>query len=150
MSLHQDIRGQMIEAMKARDAVRLGVIRGLLSSFTNEAVAKKRKPDEELSDEDVLSVITRAVKQRKDSIEQFEKGGRADLADAEKSELKILETYLPKQMSREEVLAYVKQKNMELNMGKEKSGQFMGIIMKDLKGRTDGTMVKEVIDSMWG
>ena len=140
----------MIEAMKARDAVRLGVIRGLLSSFTNEAVAKKRKPDEELSDEDVLSVITRAVKQRKDSIEQFEKGGRADLADAEKSELKILETYLPQQMSREEVLAYVKQKNMELNMGKEKSGQFMGIIMKDLKGRTDGTMVKEVIDSMWG
>ena len=148
MSLHQDIRGQMVEAMKARDTVRLGVIRGLLSSFTNEAVAKKRKPDEELSDEDVLSVISRAVKQRKDSIEQFEKGGRTDLAEAEKSELSILETYLPQQMSREEVLAYVKQKNMELNMGKEKSGQFMGIIMKELKGKTDGSLVKEAVDSL--
>ena len=148
MSLHQDIKGQMVLAMKARDTVRLGVIRGLLASFTNEAVAKKRKPDEELSDEDVLSVITRAVKQRKDSIEQFEKGGRADLADAEKSELSILETYLPQQMSREEVLAYVKQKNMELNMGKEKSGQFMGIIMKELKGKVDGSLVKEAVDSL--
>ena len=148
MSLHQDIKGQMVLAMKARDTVRLGVIRGLLASFTNEAVAKKRKPDEELSDEDVLSVITRAVKQRKDSIEQFEKGGRADLADAEKSELSILETYLPQQMSREEVLAYVKQKNMELNMGKEKSGQFMGIIMKELKGKAGGSLVKEAVDSL--
>ena len=148
MSLHQDIKGQMVLAMKARDTVRLGVIRGLLASFTNEAVAKKRKPDEELSDEDVLSVITRAVKQRKDSIEQFEKGGRADLADAEKSELSILETYLPQQMSREEVLAYVKQKHMELNMGKETSGQFMGIIMKELKGKTDGSLVKEAVDSL--
>ena len=59
----------MTEAMKARDTVRLNVLRGLLSSFTNEAVARKRKPDEELSDEEALAVIARAVKQRKDSIE---------------------------------------------------------------------------------
>src|SRR3989344_4793727 len=110
MSLHTEIKAQMVEAMKAKEALKLSVIRGLLSSFTNENVSKKRKPDEELSDEDVLSVIGRAVKQRKDSIEQFEKGGRTDLAEAEKSELSILETYLPQQMSREEVLAYVKQK----------------------------------------
>ena len=89
----------MTDAMKARDVVRTNVLRGLMASFTNEAVAKKRKPDEELSDEEVLVVIGRAVKQRKDSIEQFEKGGRADLAGVEKSELAILETYLPTQMS---------------------------------------------------
>ncbi|MFZ2484939.1 MAG: GatB/YqeY domain-containing protein [Minisyncoccia bacterium] len=148
MSLHQDIKGQMVEAMKARDTMRLNVIRGLLSSFTNEAVAKKRKPDEELSDEDVLSVISRAVKQRKDSIEQFEKGGRADLADVEKSELAILETYLPQQMSREEVQAYVKEKAETNGFDKEKAGQFMGMIMKELKGKADGGMVKEAVDSL--
>src|SRR3989344_4748205 len=110
MSLHTDIKSQMIEAMKAREATKLGVIRGLLSSFTNENVSKKRKPDEELSDEEVLSVIGRAVKQRKDSIEQYEKGGLADLAESEKVELAILETYLPAQMSREEIFTYVKSK----------------------------------------
>ncbi len=145
MSLHQDIREQMTEAMKARDTVRLNVLRGLLSSFTNEAVVKKRKPDEELSDEEVLTVIGRAVKQRKDSIEQFEKGGRADLAGVEKSELVILETYLPAQMSRDEIIMYVKSKPMSQTSGKN---QFMGMIMKELKGKADGALVKEVIDTI--
>ena len=150
MSLHQDIRGQVIEAMKARDTMRLNVLRGLLSSFTNEAVSKKRKPDEELSDEEVMSVISRAVKQRKDSIEQFEKGGRMDLADTEKLELSILETYLPTQMSREEVEAYVKTKQAELNMDQSKKNQLMGMIMKELKGKADGMMVKDAVDSLLG
>src|SRR3989344_2315617 len=134
MSLQQDIKAQMIEAMRAKDTLRLNVIRGLLSSFTNELVAKKRKPDEALSDEDALAVIARAVKQRKDSIEQFEKGGRKDLADAEKAELAILETYLPQQMSREEIFDYVKNKVAGLpDVALAKSGQFMGAIMKELK-----------------
>ena len=148
MSLHTDIKGQMIEAMKAKDAVRLSVIRGLLSSFTNEAVAKKRKPDEELSDEEALSVISRAVKQRKDSIEQFEKGSRPDLAEVEKTELSILEAYLPAQMSREEVFEYVKKKAELEGFNKAKAGQFMGGIMKELKGRADGGIVKEIIDKL--
>jgi len=149
MSLHTDIKSQMIEAMKAREATKLGVIRGLLSSFTNENVSKKRKPDEELSDEEVLSVIGRAVKQRKDSIEQYEKGGRADLAESEKVELAILETYLPAQMSREEISAYVKNKVESEKPEKEKKNQFMGMIMKDLKGKVDGMVVKEAVDSMF-
>ena len=150
MSIHQNLKSQMIEAMKAKESVRLSVIRGLLSSFTNEAVAKKRKPDEELSDEEVLSVISRAVKQRKDSIEQFEKGGRNDLAEVEKAELVILETYLPAQMSREEIFEYVKNKATDLSTPLEasKKNQFMGLIMKDLKGRADGTIVKESVDSV--
>jgi uncharacterized protein len=147
MSLHQDIKNQVVEAMKARETERLNVLRGLLSSFTNEAVAKKRKPDEELTDEEVLGVISRAVKQRKDSIEQFEKGGRNDLAEVEKGELKILETYLPAQMSREEVSEYVKKKQADLNLPLDKKNQLMGIIMKELKGKADGMVVKAVIDT---
>lgn len=150
----------MKEAMKAKDAVRLNVLRGLLAAFTNELIAKGRKHDEparttdgvqsggELSDEEALNVISRAVKQRKDSIEQFEKGNRADLVEAEKAELKILETYLPVQMSRDEVLAYVRQRQSELNMDKEKAGQLMGLIMKELRGKADGALVKEAVDTL--
>lgn len=146
MSLHQDIKGQMVEAMKAKDALRLSVLRGLLASFTNEAVAKKRKPDEELSDDEVLTVISRAVKQRKDSIEQFEKGDRKDLVETESAELKILETYMPIQMSRDEIESYVKSKPLPQASEKNK---FMGLIMKELKGRANGSLVKEIIDGLF-
>ena len=148
MSLHQDIREQMKEAMKAKDTLQLNVLRGLLAAFTNEAVSKKRKPDEELSDEDALSVISKAVKQRKDSIEQFAKGGRTDLVEAEKAEMTILETFLPTQMSREEVVNYVKQKISEAgSIDSSKKGQFIGMIMKELKTKADGALVKEVVDT---
>lgn len=152
----------MVTAMKARDTLRLNVIRGLLASFTNELKSKK-KPDEparttdavqsggELSDEEALSVIGRAVKQRKDSIEQFEKGGRADLANAEKSELVILEAYLPQQMSKDEIEVYVKLKLADPTTPEATRGnknQFVGFVMKELKGKADGTLVKDVIDSI--
>src|SRR3989344_1216587 len=90
MTLHQDIKNQVTEAMKARDSIRLNTLRGLLAAFTNEAVAKKMKPDTQLTDEQALEVIRRSVKQRKDSIEQFRKGGREDLVTAEEAELEIL------------------------------------------------------------
>ena len=141
----------MTDAMKARDVVRTNVLRGLMASFTNEAVAKKRKPDEELSDEEVLVVIGRAVKQRKDSIDQFEKGSRADLAGVEKSELAILETYLPVQMSRDEIITYVKDKLANPTTPEAMRGnknQFIGFVMKELKGKADGALVKEVVDTL--
>ncbi len=150
MSLQTDIKSKVIEAMKAKDAVRVSVLRGLSSAFVNELVAKKRKPDEELSDEDVLSVISKEARKRKDSIEQFEKGGRADLAESEKAELLILEAFLPEQMSYEEVLEFVKQKQVGTGMNdKTKVGQFTGLIMKDLKGKADGQVVKKAIDSLF-
>jgi hypothetical protein len=148
MSLQTDIKAQMIEAMKAKDAVKLSVIRGLMSSFTNEAVAKGRKPDEMLSDDEALAVISRAVKQRKDSIEQFEKGGRADLADSEKAELAILQAYLPAQMSRDEIFNYVKEK-ASVGVTPDKKNQFMGSLMKELKGKADGNIVKEAVESLF-
>jgi uncharacterized protein YqeY len=149
MSLHTDIKSHIKEAMIAKDQARVLTLKGLSAAFTNELVAKKRKPDEELSDEDALAVVSRAVKQRKDSIEQFEKGGRQDLADAEKKELAILETYLPAQMSKDEIDAYVKTKFAELNPDPTKRNQFMGSIMKDLKGKADGTAVKGAVEALF-
>ncbi len=150
MSIHTDLRRLIKEAMLTRDSVRLITLRGLLSACTNELVAKKRKPDEELADVDTLEVIRRQVKQRKDSIEQFEKGGRQELADNEKAELVILESLLPPQMSREEILEIVKAKQIELDANDpSKKGQFMGAVMKELKGKADSGLVKEVIDSLF-
>ncbi|MBX4199948.1 GatB/YqeY domain-containing protein [Candidatus Parcubacteria bacterium] len=150
MSIHQDIREQIKGAMRAKDAVRLTTLRGLLAGFTNELVAKDKKPDRELTDEEALSVISRQVKQRKDSIEQFEKGGRNDLANNERAELVVLEAFLPAQMSYEEILEFVKAKQTEIGLSdKAKSGQFTGLIMKDLKGRADGMLVKRAVDSLF-
>jgi uncharacterized protein YqeY len=150
MSLHQNIKVQMKEAMLARQADKVGVLRGLMSSFTNELVAKSRKPQDELTDEEAMAVIKRAVKQRKDSIEQFEKGGRSDLAADEKKELVILETYLPQMMSREEIKKVAEKKKAEMGaVDKAKMGQFMGALMKEFKGQADGTDVKAVVDELF-
>ena len=142
--------------MKAHDTVRLSVLRGLVANCTNELVSLKRMPQDELSDEEVLNVIRRGVKQRKDSIEQFSKGGRLDLVESEKAELVILETYLPQMMSEEEVLSFAKVKMTEMGLDKisstsspqAKIGMFMGTLMKELKGRADGDVVKRVVESL--
>lgn len=147
--LHDQFKESLKDALRAKDEVRLSVIRGLLAAFTNELVATKRKPTETLPDEDVLKVIVRAAKQRKDSIEQFRKGGREDLAQKEEAELKILETYLPKMMSRDEIEKLARAKQAEMGItDNTKANQLMGALMKDLKGKADGADVKAVIDSL--
>jgi len=145
-----ELKEQLKDAMRAKDPVRLSVIRGLMSAMTNEAVAKGKGPDGVLSEEEALTVVMRAAKQRKDSIEQFEKGGRPELAEGEKVELTMLQAMLPAQMSREEIVALATAKAAEMGVT-DKSGanQFMGALMKDLKGKADGTLVKEVVDSMF-
>jgi uncharacterized protein YqeY len=147
MPLHQSIKASIPEALKARDEVRLRTLRSLVTAMTNEVVAKKRKPDEFLTDEEALAVIKRAANQRKDSIEQYEKGGRPELAEPEYAELTIIESYLPAQMSREEIETVVRTKMTEMNVtSKSEAGKFTGAVMKDLKGQADGATVKEVID----
>lgn len=143
--MHEELK----DAMRAKDAVRLNVVRGLLAAFVNELVAKKRKPDEKLADGEALAVIARAVKQRKDSIEQFEKGGRNDLADAERAELPYLEKYLPAMMPRDEIrpLAEAKMKTLGVT-DRSKAGQLTGVLMKELKGKADGADVKAVVDEL--
>ncbi len=148
--LHDEIRSQLTTAMKAKDALRLRIVRGLLTAFTNELVAQKRKPDEKLSDEEALTVIKRAVKQREDSIEQFEKGGREELAQNERDELEVLKAYLPETMSKEEIQKVAMAKKAELGIeDKSKMGVLMGVVMKELKGEADGKDVKEVVESLF-
>lgn len=147
---HQELKEAIKDAMRAKDAVRLSVLRGLSAAATNELVAKGRKPDEMLFDDELMTVIIRASKQRKDSIEQFEKGGRPELAESEKSELTILEAMLPAQMSREEIEIAVKAKAAELGVtDKTKANQLIGALMKDLKGKADGNVVKDIVNSLF-
>ncbi len=148
--LHEQIKSGLKDAMMAKEAVRLKSIRNMLAAFTNELVAKGKKPNEFLTDEEVLAVITRLAKQRKDSIEQFKKGNREDLVKEEESELAILETYLPKLMDQAEVEKVVRAKAEELGItDASKKGMLMSAIMKDLKGKADGTTVKNAVDQLF-
>jgi len=150
MSIQQDMRNGIKEAMLAHDAVKLTVLRGLVSSFTNELVAKGKKPQDELPDEDALTVIKRAVKQRRDSIEQFTKGNRMDLVASEEAELKILETFLPQMMNKEEIKKIAEKRKIELGItDKAGLGKFMGTLMKEFKGKADGNDVKEVVEGLF-
>ncbi|MCF7865052.1 MAG: GatB/YqeY domain-containing protein [Candidatus Pacebacteria bacterium] len=150
MTLQETIKGSLKEAMMAKDAVKITVIRGLMSGFTNELVALGRTPQDALSDDEVLAVIRRGVKQRKDAIEQFVAGGREDLADSEKAELALLEVYLPTMMSREEILKIAEAKKAEMGItDKTKVGMLMSTIMKDLKGKADGADVKAVVEGLF-
>ena len=136
--------------MKARETVKLNVLRGISTMVTNELVAKGRGPDGEITADEMLAIIVRASKQRKDSIEQFEKGGRPELAVAEKEELAIIQTLLPAQMSKDEIVAAAKAKAAELGVvDKTGANKLMGMLMKDLKGRADGNDVKAVVDNLF-
>jgi uncharacterized protein YqeY len=147
--MHDKIQNEIPEAMRAKDQVRLTTLRGVLAAFTNESVALKRTPKDKLSDQEAITVIRRLVKQRKDSVEQFEKGNRQDLADNEKAELKILEEFLPAQMSEEKIREIVLKKKEEMGaVDKTKIGQFMGAVMKETGGNADGMLVKKIIEEL--
>ena len=134
--------------MMAKDEVRLLVIRCLLSAFTNELVSKGKTPQDQLGDEEVMAVISREAKKRKDSIEQFEGAGRPELAVSEKEELAILETYLPVQMSKEEIVAFVEKKKAELGLtDKTQVVELIRPVMAELKGKADGKLIKEAVDA---
>ncbi|MFH1178256.1 MAG: GatB/YqeY domain-containing protein [bacterium] len=149
MTIHETLKQSIPEALRAHDEVRLRTLRSLVTAMTNEVVAKKRKPDEFLTDEEATVVLKRAVNQRKDSIEQFEKASRNDLVEPEKAELAIIETYLPTQMSREEIEKIAKVKMAELGItSKADAGKFTGALMKELKGKADGADVKAVVDAI--
>ncbi|HCM43657.1 TPA: glutamyl-tRNA amidotransferase [Candidatus Kaiserbacteria bacterium] len=147
--LVQKIRSDMTSAMKARDSLRVETLRGALSAFTNELVAKRLKPTEELGDNDVVAVLKRLAKQRKEAAEQYGIGGRAELAEKENKELKILEEYLPQTASREDIEKVVRAKMAELKIfDTSGAGKLTGAVMKELAGNADGSVVKEVIEQI--
>lgn len=149
MTIHESIKISIPEALRAKDNVRLTTLRSLLTAFTNAVIAKKQKPNELLSDDEALAVIKRAANQRKDSIEQYEKGGRAELAEVEKSELVIIEAFLPEQLPREEIEKITRAKIDELGITEKKdSGRLMGAVMRELAGKADGAVVKEVVNTI--
>lgn len=147
--LSQDIRAQMIAAMKAKDQIRVDTLRGALAAFTNELVAKGRKPTDELSDDEAIAVLKRLGKQRADSVEQYAKGGRQELADKETVEKKIIEEFLPPMASREEIERVVRAKKSELGtVDSSGSGKLIGVVMKEFAGRADGKDVQVVIKEL--
>ncbi|MCE9549379.1 GatB/YqeY domain-containing protein [Candidatus Nomurabacteria bacterium] len=148
--LHEQIKNGIKEAMMAKDALKLQAFRAMSAAFTNELVAKNKKPQDMLTDEEALAVIAKLAKQRKDSIEQFKKGGREDLVKEEEAELSILETYLPKLMDKAEVVKIAFAKKDELGISDaSKKGVLMSALMKELKGKADGSVVKEAVDSLF-
>ncbi len=150
MSLHTDLRTTLKEALKAKDEVKLRTVRGIITACTNELVATTRTPQDELKDEEVVAVIKRLAKQRKESIMQYEAANRQDLADHEKEELTILEAYLPTLMSQQEIRPIAEAVKAELGItDKSKLGQLVGAVMKKLQGQADGGDVKTVVESLF-
>jgi uncharacterized protein YqeY len=150
MTTIERVDSDLKEAMRARDATKLGVLRMLKSALKYAAIAKS-DAEAELSDTEASQVIRKQVKQRQDSIESFEKGGRAELAEKEKHELAILDGYLPQAMSLEEISKVVRETIAEA--GATSRAQ-MGAVMKALQakvaGRVDGKALSAEVQRQLG
>lgn len=151
--LQQQIRTEMQKALKERDVLRLSVLRGVVTSITNDLVAKGRGPQGDMKDEEVMEILKREVKKRREAAEQFKAGKRPDLAEIEVSELTILEPYLPQMASKEEIRTVADIKMKEFGMHPDnpsQKGALIGAVMKEMKGQADGKDVKEVIEEIFG
>ena len=145
--IHKTIKNELTNAMREKDEVKKSALRSVLTAITNEAVAQKKKPDELLDDDTVLSVITRQVKQRKDSIAQFQTGKRDDLAKEEAAELSYIEPFMPAQLSDEEVNKIIQDKKESLGISDiSQIGKLIGIVMSEIKGRASGAHIKKLIE----
>ena len=140
----EKLKQDMIEAMKAKDKERLTTIRMIKGELDKEHIDKKR----EINDELLIEVVTRGIKQRKDSISEFEKGNRSDLIEKTQSEIDILQNYLPEQLSEDEVITIIDEAISLIHPGGVRD---MGKVMKEVtptvKGRTDMKKVSEIIKS---
>ena len=146
MSLKQKILDDTIVAMKAKEADKVSTLRFLQSAVKNREIEVRPKA---LTDEDVVSVLRKSVKQRQDSIEQYVNAGRNDLADKEKFELSIIEGYLPQQMGADQIEAIVKETIKEVGATSPKE---MGLVMKAVQAKTQGTadnkLVSEIVKKL--
>lgn len=148
--MQETIKAKIKESMIAKDSIALDVYRGISAAFTSEVMAKGKTPQDTLTDDECIVVLKRLAKQRKDSIDQFQKGGRPELADSEMAELMIIETLLPQKTNKEEIRKVAEAKKAELNVtDKAKAGILTGAVMKEFKGNADGNDVKEVVESLF-
>ena len=155
MSLREELVRQMNEAQKATRVddlakAKLGALRNILAQVKNKEIALIKRA-EGLSDEEVIAVIKTMVKQNLESIEQFKKGGRQDLVDKEEAELKILQFFLPPQLSRDEIKVIVNDivKNLQAS-GSKDTGRVMKEVMPRVAGKADGKLVNEVVKEILG
>jgi uncharacterized protein len=146
MSLKEQLLSDIKAAMKAKEADTLRVLRSLKARLMEKEISERQGGEASLSDEQAIEVLMKAAKQRRESIDQFEKGGREDLAETEKKELAIIESYLPKMMNKEEVREAVRKKIDELGAsGMGDMGKVMGALMKDLKGKAEGSLISSIV-----
>ncbi len=148
MTLNERINNDLKEALKSRDRTRLDTLRLLRAGMIE---LSKRGTGKEITPEDELSVLTAAVKKRKEAIELYEKGGRADLAHQERQELDVISSYLPKQLSKEEAEQVIQRIISETGASSSKDfGKVMPLAMKELKGKIEGKLVQELVKSKLG
>jgi len=144
------IREELKEAMKAKDALKLNVIRGVLTAFTNELVATNRTPQDTLGDDDAIKVIRRIIKQREDAILQYTAAGRIDLADEDTAQMQILKNYVPAQASFEDVKIVAEKIKIQMgDIDKSKMGMLIGAVKKEMGDNADGAVVKSVVESLF-
>ncbi|RLB05694.1 MAG: GatB/YqeY domain-containing protein [Deltaproteobacteria bacterium] len=142
MSLLDQIHSDLKEAMKAKDSIRLGALRLILTAVKN----KEKELRRELEEREVLQIVSNQIKQRKDSIEQYRKGGREDLVQKEEQELEILQAYMPQQLSEEELEKLVTETIKEVGATSVKDlGKVMKAIMPRIAGRADGKVVNQMV-----
>lgn len=147
MSLSDRLNEDMKQAMKSQDKFKLSVIRMVRSTIKNSEIDLKRS----LDDNEVLDVLTREIKQRKDSLQEFTKAGRDDLAESLKAELVILAEYMPQQLSEEEVKAIVTQTIQQVGASsKADMGKVMTALMPQVKGRADGKLLNQLVQQLLG
>jgi len=147
MSLQEKLNTDLKAAMRARYELRMLVLRSLLSSMNYAEIAKQKKLDEG----GVIEVIGKEIKQRKESIEAYEKGNRSDLADKEKAEMAVLLEYMPAQMGRDEIVAIVQAVIAEVGAkGPGDKGKIMQKLMPQVKGKADGNEVNSIVTDLLG
>ncbi|MCK1982111.1 MULTISPECIES: GatB/YqeY domain-containing protein [Peribacillus] len=142
MSLLERLNNDMKQAMKNKEKDKLSVIRMLKASIQNEALKQRQ----DLTDDEELTVLSRELKQRKDSLQEFENAGRSDLVDKVRTELVYVEAYMPEQLSEEDISTIVKQTIEEVNAtSKADMGRVMGALMPKVKGKADGSLVNKLV-----
>ena len=144
MTLKERLMSDFKQSMKDRDEVRKNTVSLARAAIKQYEVDNR----EELDEEGILAILSKQVKMRRDALSDFEKAGRTDLADAYKAEIAVLEEYLPKQLTEEEVLVIVKEtaNSMGIDGGKQNMGKLMGPVMGKVKGVADGNLVKKVVE----
>ncbi len=150
MTLKDTINNDIKSAMLKREALRLETLRMIKAKLLEKEVEKRPTPEGVTAD-DELQVLLTSAKMRREAIEEFDKAGRKELADKERAELEIIQEYLRKQMTREEVTKLVDELALKLNVHDQKDfGKLMSAAMKELKGKAEGKMVQEVVKTKLG